>query len=416
MTLLLNKTKMKFFSKKNNKTEINPSTRKDFEFISEDMVYLDSACQTLRPQPVIEVLKEYFHEYNACGGRVKYKWGQKVDEKVEQSRGKVLNFLEKSGKEYQTAFTLNTTYGLNILLHQLPLGKYKKIITSEIEHNSVFLPVITTAKRLNITKEILQRGEDGSLLYKKEDLIGAIVVVNATSNIDGRELQNAEKLADDIHSAGGILIIDGAQSIINSAQILRDTDFDALCFSAHKMHAPSLGGIVVRKQLIDSLELSFVGGGMVEKLDENDFSSPKEDFACKLEPGLQDFAGIIALGATIDWLKDYKPEGLSQESQKQKLGSMLFEGLKSLTGIHIINTEPSTTISFYSEDIDAHRLAAFFSEQNIMTRSGYFCCHYYLQNVKNYPPLLRVSLGLHNTEKDKRKFLEVLKKIINNIQ
>tara|TARA_B100000745_G_scaffold295539_1_gene239763 strand:+ start:1011 stop:2228 length:1218 start_codon:yes stop_codon:yes gene_type:complete len=405
---------MKFFSGRNNKTTY--SKRKDFEYVSEDTVYLDSACQTLRPQPVLDAMSEYFHEYNACGGRVKYEWGKRVDDKVEEVRTKVLTFLGKKGKEYQTSFTLNTTYGLNLLLQQLPVGKYKQIITSEIEHNSVFLPVIVTAKRLHIPKKILPRSEDGSLVYKKEDLTGAIVVVNATSNIDGRVLQNAKKLADDIHNAGGILIIDGAQSMVGSAPFLGNVDFDALCFSAHKMHATSLGVVVAKKQIINSLELSFVGGGMVEKLNENGFSLSLDDSACTLEPGLQDFAGIIALGATIDWLKTYKPEGLVQETQKHKLTKILFDGISSLQGIHLLNGNPSSTIAFYSDDIDAHRLAAFLSEQNIMTRSGYVCCHYYLQNIKKYPPLLRVSLGLHNTEKDVRKFLEVLDKIIKNIQ
>tara|TARA_B100000745_G_scaffold297227_1_gene243839 strand:+ start:1085 stop:2308 length:1224 start_codon:yes stop_codon:yes gene_type:complete len=407
---------MKFFSNQYNKTETTHSARNDFEYVSADTVYLDSACQTLRPQPVLDAMNEYFQEYNACGGRVKYEWGKQVDEKVEEARMKVLNFLGKKNKEYQTSFTLNTTYGLNLLLQQLPVGKYKQIITSEIEHNSVFLPVIVTAERLNIIKKILPRNESGSLVYEKEDLTGAIVVVNATSNIDGRVLQNAKQLADDVHNAGGILIIDGAQSMVGSASLLRDVDFDALCFSAHKMHSTSLGVIVAKKVLINSLKLSFVGGGMVEKLDENGFSPPLDDLACKLEPGLQDFAGIIALGATIDWLRTYKPEGLGQEAQKQKLAKMLFDGVSSLRGVHLLNNKPSSTMAFYSDDIDAHRLATFFSEQNIMTRSGYFCCHYYLQNVKKYPPLLRVSLGLHNTEKDVRKFLEVLEKIIKNIQ
>ena len=405
---------MKFFSNQNNKTTL--STRKDFEYVSEDTVYLDSACQTLRPQPILDAMNEYFQEYNACGGRVKYEWGKRVDEKVEEVRMKVLNFLGKKDKEYQTSFTLNTTYGLNLLLQQLPVGKYKQIITSEIEHNSVFLPVIVTAKRLNIPKKILPRDKDGSLTYKKEELTGAIVVVNATSNIDGQVLQNAKRLADDVHNAGGILIIDGAQSMVGSASFLCNVDFDALCFSAHKMHATSLGVVVAKKQIINSLKLSFVGGGMVEKLDENGFSLPLDDLACKLEPGLQDFAGIIALGATIDWLGTYKPEGLGQETQKQKLTKRLFDGISSLQGIHLLNDKPSSTVAFYSDDIDAHRLATFFSEQKIMTRSGYFCCHYYLQNIKKYPPLLRVSLGLHNTERDVRKFLEVLEKIIKNIQ
>jgi len=407
---------MKIFENKRHKTEANFLERKDFEYVSENTIYLDSACQTLRPQPVLDAMNEYFHEYNTCGGRVKYEWGKRVDEEVENTRTRILSLLGKSAKEYIVAFTLNTTYGLNLILHQLPVGVYEQIISSEIEHNSVFIPTIAVSKRLNIPRRILPRSENGSLVYNSEDMERAIVVANATSNIDGRILQNAKTIAEDAHNTGGILIIDGAQSIVDNSQLLGEVDFDALCFSGHKMYSLSLGVIVAKKQLVDSLQFLFTGGGMVDKLDENTFSIPSGDLSCKLEPGLQDFAGIIALGASIDWLKNYKPEGLKIDEQKKKLSNMVFTGILSLPGMHLLNTEPSSTISFYSEDIDAHRLASFLSQQNIMVRSGYFCCHYYLQNIKNYPPLLRISLGLHNTEKDVRKFLEVLKKIINNIK
>ena len=237
--------------------------------MSENAIYLDSACQTLRPQPVLDAMNEYFQTYNACAGRVKYEWGKNVDEKVENSRMKILNLLGKSSKEYVVAFTLNTTYGLNLILHQLPVGKYKQVITSEIEHNSVFLPTIIAAERLNISRKILPRNEDGSLEYEGEDIEKAIIVVNMTSNIDGRVLQNAKILTQDAHKANGILVIDGAQSIVDSSQLLSEVDFDALCFSGHKMYAPSLGIIVVKKQLIESLRSLFTGGGMVEKIEKD---------------------------------------------------------------------------------------------------------------------------------------------------
>ena len=407
---------MNIFHNHRTKEHLTSTQRNDFSFVSDNDIYLDSACQSLRPQPVLDAMISYFQEYNACGGRVKYQWGKQVDEAVEKTRASVLKRVGKSPKEYEVAFTLNTTYGLNLILNQLPERVYKQLVTSEIEHNSVFLPTMTIAKKLSIPRTILQREEDGSLKYTKDDVSGAIVVVNATSNIDGRTLQNAKVLEDDIHNASGILILDGAQSLVHDSSLLGSVDFDALCFSSHKTYGPSLGVVVVKKQLLDSLELSFVGGGMVEKLDENSFSLPKDDPSCSLEPGLQDFAGIIGLGAALDWLATYRPEGLTQKEHQQKLAHMMFEGLSRLPNIHILNREPSTTLSFYSDDVDAHRLAIFLSKQNIMARSGYFCCHYYLQNVKKYPPLLRLSLGLHNTERDVKTVLTDIEKIIINIK
>ena len=200
------------FGKKSD-TTVNGERVGDFAYLSAKDIYLDSACQCLRPQPVIDALNEYYTQYNACGDRVKYKWGQKVDNVLHNTRQQVLNHLKLSNKDYICSFTLNTTYGLNLVLSQLPVGKYKKVVTSEIEHNSVFLPTIELAKRLNIKRLVLPREADGNLIYEPGDLTQAIVVVNIVSNIDGRALNNISSLVNDTHAKGGIVILDAAQAM-----------------------------------------------------------------------------------------------------------------------------------------------------------------------------------------------------------
>src|SRR3989338_5168232 len=142
------------------KTQQKTGKIKDFQYMDAESLYFDSACQTLRPEQVIDSMVEYFHTYNTCGGRVKYDWGVKVDEIVKETRQRILTILDKSASEYVVAFTLNATYGINLVLGQLP-RKFKKIVTSDIEHNSVFLPTITAAKRLNVPRIVLPRLPDG---------------------------------------------------------------------------------------------------------------------------------------------------------------------------------------------------------------------------------------------------------------
>ena len=387
----------------------------DFSYLDDKAVYLDSACQTLRPQQVIDAMAEYYHEYNSCGGRVKYEWGVKLDEKIKETRKKVLSFVGKSASEYAVAFTLNTTYGLNLVLGQLP-PKFKKVITSDIEHNSVFLPTISATKRLNIPRVLLERRDDGSLAYDKEDIGGAIVVLNSMSNIDGRELTNLKEIASDVHKTSGIVLIDAAQGASHDQKVIRESDFDALFFSGHKMYGPSLGIIVIRKSLLKMLDIGFVGGGMVEDVEAESFQliSDPDDLSSRLEIGLQNFAGIVGLGASLDWLKNYKPEGMSARTHQEELAQFLFDELSNIPSLKLINNSPSPILSFYSDKIDAHRLAIFFSAQKIMVRSGYFCCHYYLKNLKKYPPLVRVSLGLNNTKEQVELFVKTLQTIINN--
>jgi cysteine desulfurase/selenocysteine lyase len=398
------------------KTQRKTVESDNFQYLDEKSLYMDSACQTLRPQSVIDAMSEYFHSYNTCGGRVKYDWGIQVDEKIKETRNQILEFLGKSNSEYVVAFTLNTTYGINLVLGQLP-PKFKKIITSNIEHNSVFLSTIETAKRLNIPRLVLPRREDGSLEYTQDDLYESLIVLNSMSNIDGRELLNLKNITDDVHKTGGIILVDAAQGVSHQKDFLRSVNFDALFFSGHKFYGPSLGVIVIKRNLLKELDIHFIGGGMVEDVELDNYSlvSSDEDIHGRLEIGLQDFAGIIGMGAAIKWYGNYKPQGKDKNAYLKNISQLLFDKLAEIPTIKIINSKSTPIVSFYSEKIDAHRLAIFLSSQNIMVRSGYFCCHYYLKNLKGYPPLVRVSLGLHNNEEQVEKFIKILKAIVANI-
>ena len=239
-------------------------------------------------------------------------------------RNRLLKLLDKNAKDYTVAFCLNTTAGINLLLQQLPEGRYKRIVTSEIEHNSVFLPTQTCAKRFKLERLVLPRLPDGSLDFQPDDLEKAVVVVNTTSNIDGRILGNLDELVTAAHERGGVVILDAAQTMGHDPQLLRNVAFDAVCGSAHKMYGPSLGFIVIRKAFLSELDCFFLGGGTVSDVRRDDFDlldSPDEAFA-RLEPGLQDFAGIAGLGAAIDWLESIgRKTGSAQHQNASRHGS-----------------------------------------------------------------------------------------------
>ena len=100
------------------KSVSNSERTSGFEYLKRQDVYFDGACQSLRPQPVIDSLVEYYQKHNSCGERVKYQWGKITDQKVEQTRDQVLKLLKLKKRDYFVSFTLNTTYGINLLLSQ----------------------------------------------------------------------------------------------------------------------------------------------------------------------------------------------------------------------------------------------------------------------------------------------------------
>ncbi len=373
--------------------------------------YLDSACQTLRPKSVIDAETEYYLQYNACGGRVKYKWGTMVDAKVQEARNLLLQFSGKRKKDYCIAFTLNTTYGINLVLHQLRAGDFSRIVTSDIEHNSVNLPSMTWAKRQNAERLVLQRAEDGSVYYKPSELERSVVLINSMSNIDGRTPQNLQQLAEKTHTQGGILLLDAAQGFAHDVEHLKEVDFDAAFGSGHKMYGPSIGFIVIKRTLLDRLDPFFIGGGTVTDVESESYSLLREgeEAHAVLEAGLQNWGGILGLGEAVRWLGTQQ----STKEQEHRLSEMLFRGLQEHSRVHLFNRAPAPIVSFHVDGIDAHQLALYLSEQDIMCRSGYFCCHSYLQHQLQLPPLLRVSLGLYNTPAHIEKFLDAFKKILS---
>ena len=385
----------------------------DFGYLPESAIYFDSACQNLRPQSVIDAMNEYYQKSNSCGDRAKYAWGKEVNKKVSATRAKVLKMLKLSEKKYFVSFTLNTTYGLNLILSQLNPNGVKKIITSDIEHNSPFLASISFAKKHNIPREVLTRNEDGSIDIKNVDFSDSVVVLNSASNIDGRKLLNIKEVATKIKQQNGIFIIDAAQAMANNHEILHGIEADAICFSAHKMYGPSLGVIVAKRELLSRIENTFIGGGMVDDVTRDDYvlsSQNPEYYHTAFEVGLQSYAAIIGFSAAIDWLLVQKKSGATEKLARQ--GQKLYDFLKSSPKVHLINQESNSTISFYHENFDSELLATALSDQGIMVRSGYFCCHYYLDHVKKYPKLVRFSLGFNTRDSDIEVAIKVLEKVI----
>ena len=388
---------------------------KGFEYLPKKDIYLDAACQSLRPQPVIDALNKYYTAHNSCGERVKYKWGAITDDKVEATRTKVLKYLKLSPRQYFVSFTLNTTYGINLLLNQIHPRFIKKIYTSDIEHNSAFLSTIAFGKLHKIKREVLTRREDGSVPLN-HDFKKALVVVNVASNFDTNlKLKNLKALVSKVRKAGGIIILDAAQAVAHNPELLYRTNADAICFSAHKMYGPSLGVMCVRYDLLPQLRTSFIGGGMVDDVNKSSYTlsagpdkEQRPHIHTIFEPGLQAWGEIIAFGAALDWLKKV-PRSAKKELYDN--AAKLYDFLSSRRKVHLLSSAPTTTMSFHIDGFDSHLIGEALGDQHIMTRTGYFCAHYYLDHVKKYPPLIRCSLGYHTRPEDIDKLIKALEKV-----
>lgn len=373
--------------------------RKDFPPLKdEELVYLDSACMSLRPEKVIKAVQRYYREYPACPGRSHHSMSEKASEKFEEARSKIAGFI--GAEQENLVLTSGTTEGINTVANSFQTDK---VFLSDREHNSNLVP---WQERKDVEKIFLDT-ENGVNLQELDSQLqeGDLVSMVHVSNLDGKKLP-VEEISRIARENGAYTLVDGAQSVPHLPVNVSDTEIDFLAFSGHKMLGPSgTGALYVSDRGKEKIEPLKYGGGAVKNSSRN--SSEFESFPYSFEPGLPNIAGIIGMGSAADYLGEIGMEKVARH--EKKLTGMLEEELESLEKVRYVS-EGSGVISFWIEGMDSHQVALMLNRKNIAVRSGMHCVHSWFKE-KNQRAGVRASLQLYNDEEDVGKLLEELEKI-----
>lgn len=395
--------------------------RADFDILNpgngQAPVYLDSACMSLKPRQVAEAMNEYYANYPACAGRSSHKLGDNVTKKIKEARQFVSKFINAKG-ENEIIFTRNTTEGLNLLAHSLDLKKGDVILISDKEHNSNLAPWLRLRDEIGIEVKIISGNEDGTFNlenFSKMTIGAKLVSIVHTSNLDG-VTNPAKEIIKIAHQNGALVCLDAAQSIPHRKIDVQDLDVDFLAFSGHKMMGPTGTGVFYGKQkLLEKLEPFLVGGDTVEFTTYDNYKMlPLPE---KFEAGLQNYAGIIGLGAAVKYLSQFNFKDIIEH--ELKLNTYITEELQKISKIKIIGpADPklrSSIVNFYVDGVDMHKFAIMLDEMaNVEIRSGQHCVHSWF-NAKKIYNSARVSLSIYNTTEDTEAFIINLKKIMEII-
>jgi cysteine desulfurase/selenocysteine lyase len=394
--------------------------RQDFPLLQEGtkgkpLIYFDNACQTLRPLSVIEAINEYYRDYPACAGRSVHKLGELVTQKCDQGRRLVANFIGAKRKE-EVIFTRNTTEGINLVANSLGLEAGDIVVTTDKEHNSNLIPWQVLVKKIGIIHKIVPSKEDNTIdlevfaemMSSKVKLISMVL----TSNLDG-VTNPVSEIIRVAHKHGSKVMLDAAQATPHQKINARKLDVDFLTFSGHKMLGPSGIGVLYGKyELLERLSPFLVGGDTVEYSTYGDhkFLSPPEKF----EAGLQNYAGIIGLGAAVEYLNKIGLDNIS--NQEKKLNEYVTREIEKLPHTTIIGSQDPALrggiVSFYTEGVDPHQIALILDESaNIMIRSGQHCAHSWF-NSRKIQGSARVSFYFYNTIEEAEVFTTNLQKAI----
>ncbi len=388
------------------------NTKGEFPMLNRDIVYLDNGATTWKPQCVIDAIVDYYSNYTANAHRGDYDISLKVDMAYEGTRDKVQKFINAKHRE-EIVFTSGSTESLNMIVngffdHVLESGD--EVIISDSEHASNVLPWFRLAKKkgiivknvplddtFHVTLDAIKR-----TVTPKTKVISLAEITNVVGDV--RPIKEITEFA---HKNNIFVVVDGAQSVPHKKTDVQDTDVDFLAFSAHKMCGPTGVGILYGKQeLLEELDPINMGGGMNESFDNENAIFLKE-LPTRLEAGTPNIAGVIGLGAAIDYLEEVGMDNIF--CHEIALKKYLIEKLTQVKHIDIINEEcDSGILAFNVDGVFPQDVAIYLNKYNICVRAGNHCAKI-LKKAVGVKNTVRASLYFYNTKEDIDSLVELLK-------
>lgn len=388
--------------------------RKDFPMIENnpDLVYLDSAATSLKPQCVIDAVVDFYAKHTSNVHRGDYRVAEINDKLYDGTRNLVAELIHCDKDE--VVYTHNVSHSLNQIAFGLKpmLKKGDTVLITYAEHASNVLPWFALQKEIGINIEYIETDNEANITIdtlKKAMHEGVKVVsVAEVTNVLG-SIQPVKEMCEIAHSYGAYMIVDGAQSVPHMKVDVKDLDVDFLGFSAHKMCGPSGVGILYgKKKLLDAMEPVFYGGDMNARFNK-DGEMLLKDTPVKFEAGTPNIEGVIGTGAAIQYLLSIGLDNIHE--YEKELRAYAIDKLSQLDNIEIINPDNLYgPIDFNAKGVFAQDAAGFLASKNIAVRSGNHCAKI-LHNIIHTDQSIRASLYFYNTKEEIDRFVEACKEI-----
>ena len=368
------------------------------------LVYLDNAATTQKPKQVIDAIVDYYSNHNANIHRSVHALAEEATEAFELTRDKMAHFLNAGSRE-EIVFTRNATEALNIAATCVTPAFVKpgdKIVVTEMEHHSNFVPWQQIAKKVGAKLEIVNIDEEESIdeADLESKIVGAkVFAFTQMSNVLGT-ITDARRLAKIGHDHGCVVVLDGAQSAPHMKVDMQDIGCDFFAVSAHKMLGPTgVGCLYGKKSLLEQIPPFLLGGDMIKEVHRDE--TKWNDLPWKFEAGTSNIADVIAFGEALDYLSRLGMENVHKH--EQGICRVALEELSSLKDMRIYGPKDAErrggVISFNFGKVHAHDIASILDDQGIAIRSGHHCAQILMEKL-NVPATSRASFYVYNDYDD----------------
>ncbi len=367
------------------------------------LVYLDNAATTQKPEGVIEAEARYYRQSNANIHRGVHWLSQHSTDLYEESRERVRALLNAARSE-EIVFTRGTTEAINLVAHSWARANLKagdEILITTMEHHSNIVPWQLVCAQTGAVLRVVPIGDDGALdLDAFDALLGPrtrLVAVAHVSNALGTVNPVAE-LTRRARAAGAVVLVDGAQAIAHTVVDVQAIGCDFYAFSGHKVYGPTgIGALYGRHELLQAMPPWQGGGDMIRTVSFE--SSTWADAPQRFEAGTPNIAGVVGLGAAIDYLREVGLERIA--AHEHALLAYGTRALEAISGLRLIGTAPGKAgiLSFTIDGIHPHDLGTILDTEGVAIRAGHHCTMPLMQRF-GIPGTARASLALYNDESD----------------
>jgi cysteine desulfurase/selenocysteine lyase len=384
------------------------SIKKDFPILSErvhgrQLVWLDNAATTQKPQAVIDRLSYYYEHENSNVHRAAHTLSARATDAYEGARDKVRRFLNAPSAQ-EIIFARGATEAINLVAKSWGHRNVKagdEIVITWLEHHANIVPWQQLCAEKGARLCVAPVDATGQVILEEyEKLLGPrtrLVSITQVSNALGT-ITPAREMVQMAHRHGALALVDGAQAVSHMPVDVQALDCDFYCFSGHKVFAPTgIGALFGKADVLAAMPPWQGGGNMIRDVtfEKTTYQAPP----WKFEAGTGSIADAVGLGAAIDYVSAIGLENISR--YEHELLVYATERLLRIPGLTIIGTaaEKAGVISLVLNGVRTEDVGAALDREGIAVRSGHHCAQPILRRF-GLEATVRASLAPYNTVDD----------------
>jgi cysteine desulfurase/selenocysteine lyase len=379
-------------------------SREDFPILrrtvhGKPLVYLDNAATSQKPQCVIDCEARYYCELNANIHRGVHSLSQQSTDAYEAARDKVRRFINAARRE-EIVFVRGATEAINLVAasYGQRLKPGDEILITEMEHHSNIVPWQLLCERSGAVLRVAPIDEAGELMLDEfENRLNArtrLVAVTHLSNALGT-INSVKRIIDLAHAKGIAVLIDGAQAAPHMKIDVQGLGCDFYAFSGHKLYGPTGVGVLYGKAALLEAMPPYQGGG--DMIRQVTFAKTTfNELPYKFEAGTPHIAGVIGLGAAIDYVGALGLDAIA--AHEHGLLAYATEQARAVCGLRLIGTarNKASILSFVVEGVHPHDVGTILDAEGIAVRAGHHCAMPVMEHF-HIPATVRASFALYNT-------------------